>query len=209
MLAIGTSVAVAMCSQLFIAKYLMVNELYPTAVRNLAVSAVSTMSRIGSMFSPQLFYLVSLNQYFSPTSLVFRVTSLNGFRTQCSSDSNSSISSSSASSFRRPKEFIWKIICLRSTKESSEDEHKPRALIFHLILLTLLSVVSNNSNSNHVLLTSKSPPRSSSKSKPRVPCPSTSSDLCCRRRVLRQYTCQINQRKKEVKMGVMSGADGS
>uniref|UniRef100_A0A8R1E3M1 Major facilitator superfamily (MFS) profile domain-containing protein n=1 Tax=Caenorhabditis japonica TaxID=281687 RepID=A0A8R1E3M1_CAEJA len=56
-LAIGTSVAVAMCSQLFIAKYLMINELYPTAVRNLAVAAVSTMSRIGSMFSPQLFYL--------------------------------------------------------------------------------------------------------------------------------------------------------
>ncbi|EFP10276.1 hypothetical protein CRE_27932 [Caenorhabditis remanei] len=58
-LAIGTTVAIAMCSQLFIAKYLMVNELYPTAVRNVAVSAVSTMSRIGSMFSPQLFYLVS------------------------------------------------------------------------------------------------------------------------------------------------------
>ena len=58
-MAIGTVAAVAMCSQLFIAKYMMVNELYPTAVRNLAVSLVSTMSRIGSMFSPQLFYLVS------------------------------------------------------------------------------------------------------------------------------------------------------
>ncbi|CAI2350949.1 unnamed protein product [Caenorhabditis sp. 36 PRJEB53466] len=56
-LAVGTVVAVGMCSQLFIAKYMMVNELYPTAVRNLAVSAVSTVSRIGSMFSPQLFYL--------------------------------------------------------------------------------------------------------------------------------------------------------
>ncbi|KAF1758896.1 hypothetical protein GCK72_015356 [Caenorhabditis remanei] len=56
-MAIGTVAAVAMCSQLFIAKYMMVNELYPTAVRNLAVSLVSTMSRIGSMFSPQLFYL--------------------------------------------------------------------------------------------------------------------------------------------------------
>uniref|UniRef100_A0A8R1DX05 MFS domain-containing protein n=1 Tax=Caenorhabditis japonica TaxID=281687 RepID=A0A8R1DX05_CAEJA len=57
LMAFGTVLAVAMCSQLFIAKYMMVNELYPTAVRNLAVSAVSTMSRIGSMFSPQLFYL--------------------------------------------------------------------------------------------------------------------------------------------------------
>ncbi|EFP06198.1 hypothetical protein CRE_13157 [Caenorhabditis remanei] len=56
-MAIGTVAAVAMCSQLFIAKYMMVNELYPTAVRNLAVSLVSTMSRIGSIFSPQLFYL--------------------------------------------------------------------------------------------------------------------------------------------------------
>lgn len=60
LIAIGTVAAVSMCSQLFIAKYMMVNELYPTAVRNLAVSAVSTMSRIGSMFSPQLFYLVSI-----------------------------------------------------------------------------------------------------------------------------------------------------
>ncbi|CAI5449099.1 unnamed protein product [Caenorhabditis angaria] len=56
-LTVGTFIAASMCSQLFIVKYLMVNELYPTAVRNLAVSAVSTMSRIGSMFSPQLFYL--------------------------------------------------------------------------------------------------------------------------------------------------------
>ncbi|CAL2041558.1 unnamed protein product [Caenorhabditis brenneri] len=62
-LAIGTTVAIAMCSQLFIAKYLMVNELYPTAVRNLAVSAVSTMSRIGSMFSPQLFYLKDVAEW--------------------------------------------------------------------------------------------------------------------------------------------------
>ncbi|CAO4375219.1 unnamed protein product [Caenorhabditis nigoni] len=56
-MSVRTTVAIAMCSQLFIAKYMMVNELYPTAVRNVAVSAVSMMSRIGSMFSPQLFYL--------------------------------------------------------------------------------------------------------------------------------------------------------
>ncbi|CAI2350950.1 unnamed protein product [Caenorhabditis sp. 36 PRJEB53466] len=69
-LAVGTSVAVAMCSQLFIAKYLMVNELYPTAVRNLAVSAVSTMSRIGSMFSPQLFYLSDIAEWI-PYAVLF------------------------------------------------------------------------------------------------------------------------------------------
>ncbi|CAO4375210.1 unnamed protein product [Caenorhabditis nigoni] len=63
LMSIGTVAAVAMCSQLFIAKYMMVNELYPTAVRNLAVSAVSTMSRIGSMFSPQLFYLSDYSEW--------------------------------------------------------------------------------------------------------------------------------------------------
>ncbi|CAP35927.2 Protein CBG18486 [Caenorhabditis briggsae] len=63
LMSIGTVAAVAMCSQLFIAKYMMVNELYPTAVRNLAVSAVSTMSRIGSMFSPQLFYLSEYSEW--------------------------------------------------------------------------------------------------------------------------------------------------
>uniref|UniRef100_A0A1I7T0J3 MFS domain-containing protein n=1 Tax=Caenorhabditis tropicalis TaxID=1561998 RepID=A0A1I7T0J3_9PELO len=68
--AIGTTVAIAMCSQLFIAKYLMVNELYPTAVRNLAVSAVSTMSRIGSMFSPQLFYLIDIAEWIPYAVLV-------------------------------------------------------------------------------------------------------------------------------------------
>ncbi|KAF1758887.1 hypothetical protein GCK72_015347 [Caenorhabditis remanei] len=69
-LAIGTTVAIAMCSQLFIAKYLMVNELYPTAVRNVAVSAVSTMSRIGSMFSPQLFYLSDIAEWIPYAVLV-------------------------------------------------------------------------------------------------------------------------------------------
>ncbi|CCD65923.1 Major facilitator superfamily (MFS) profile domain-containing protein [Caenorhabditis elegans] len=68
--AIGTTVALAMCSQLFIAKYLMVNELYPTAVRNLAVSAVSTMSRVGGMFSPQLFYLSDIAEWIPYAVLV-------------------------------------------------------------------------------------------------------------------------------------------
>ncbi|CAO4375205.1 unnamed protein product [Caenorhabditis nigoni] len=63
LMSIGIVAAVAMCSQLFIAKYMMVNQLYPTAVRNFAVSAVSTMSRIGSMFSPQLFYLSDYSEW--------------------------------------------------------------------------------------------------------------------------------------------------
>ncbi|PIC36256.1 hypothetical protein B9Z55_015321 [Caenorhabditis nigoni] len=57
-LSIGTNLIISMCAQLFLSKYLIVNELYPTAVRNLAMSAVSTMCRVGAMFSPQLFYLV-------------------------------------------------------------------------------------------------------------------------------------------------------
>lgn len=78
--AIGTTVALAMCSQLFIAKYLMVNELYPTAVRNLAVSAVSTMSRVGGMFSPQLFYLVS---FYFITILILYISFLLVSHTLC------------------------------------------------------------------------------------------------------------------------------
>ncbi|CAD6196740.1 unnamed protein product [Caenorhabditis auriculariae] len=59
-ISVGAVLTLAMCSQLFIVKYMMVNELYPTAVRNLAVSAVSTASRVGSMFAPQLFYLADV-----------------------------------------------------------------------------------------------------------------------------------------------------
>ncbi|UMM30519.1 hypothetical protein L5515_012367 [Caenorhabditis briggsae] len=69
-MSVGTTVAIAMCSQLFIAKYMMVNELYPTAVRNVAVSAVSMMSRIGSMFSPQLFYLSDIAEWIPYAVLV-------------------------------------------------------------------------------------------------------------------------------------------
>ncbi|CAB3409431.1 unnamed protein product [Caenorhabditis bovis] len=72
---IGTIVTLAMCSQLFIAKYLMVNELYPTAVRNIAVSAVSTFSRVGSMFSPQLFYLSDITEWL-PYAVLFILQTL-------------------------------------------------------------------------------------------------------------------------------------
>lgn len=122
-LSIGTVIAVAVCSQLFLAKYMMVNELYPTAVRNLAVSAVSTMSRIGSMFSPQLFYLVSMNP--SSVSIRFsRVTMPNGSRMQCFSPASSTTSSSSLYSCRRPKESTSRTICLQNTRESLESGHR-------------------------------------------------------------------------------------
>ncbi|PIC36258.1 hypothetical protein B9Z55_015322 [Caenorhabditis nigoni] len=59
-----------MCAQLFLSKYLIVNELYPTAVRNLAMSAVSTMCRVGAMFSPQLFYLSDIGEWIPYAVLV-------------------------------------------------------------------------------------------------------------------------------------------
>ncbi|CAP35928.2 Protein CBG18487 [Caenorhabditis briggsae] len=62
-LSIGTNLIISMCAQLFLSKYLIVNELYPTAVRNLAMSAVSTMCRVGAMFSPQLFYLSDIAEW--------------------------------------------------------------------------------------------------------------------------------------------------
>ncbi|KHJ80279.1 hypothetical protein OESDEN_20048 [Oesophagostomum dentatum] len=36
------------------------NELFPTAVRNIAVSALSVASRIGTIVAPQLFYLADI-----------------------------------------------------------------------------------------------------------------------------------------------------
>uniref|UniRef100_A0A1I7XID0 MFS domain-containing protein n=1 Tax=Heterorhabditis bacteriophora TaxID=37862 RepID=A0A1I7XID0_HETBA len=47
----------AMTSQLYLAKFMITNELFPTAVRNLAVAALSVSSRIGTIMAPQLFYL--------------------------------------------------------------------------------------------------------------------------------------------------------
>ncbi|CAJ0955690.1 unnamed protein product, partial [Mesorhabditis belari] len=47
----------AMCSQLYSAKCMATNELYATAVRNLATANLSIWSRFGTMIAPQLFQL--------------------------------------------------------------------------------------------------------------------------------------------------------
>ncbi|CAJ0589431.1 unnamed protein product [Cylicocyclus nassatus] len=50
----------AMTSQLYIATFMITSELFPTAVRNIAVSALSVASRVGTIFAPQLFYLAEI-----------------------------------------------------------------------------------------------------------------------------------------------------
>ncbi|KIH51895.1 hypothetical protein ANCDUO_18009 [Ancylostoma duodenale] len=45
---------------LYIAKFMITNELFPTAVRNIAVSALSVASRLGTIIAPQLFYLADV-----------------------------------------------------------------------------------------------------------------------------------------------------
>ncbi|KJH53778.1 transporter, major facilitator family protein [Dictyocaulus viviparus] len=47
----------SMTSQLYVAKFMIANELFPTAVRNIAVSVISVSSRFGTIIAPQLFYL--------------------------------------------------------------------------------------------------------------------------------------------------------
>uniref|UniRef100_A0A183G7T4 MFS domain-containing protein n=1 Tax=Heligmosomoides polygyrus TaxID=6339 RepID=A0A183G7T4_HELPZ len=46
--------------QLYTAKFMITNELFPTAVRNIAVSALSVSSRLGTIIAPQLFYLTDI-----------------------------------------------------------------------------------------------------------------------------------------------------
>ncbi|KAK5981645.1 Multispecific organic anion transporter [Trichostrongylus colubriformis] len=50
----------SMTSQLYIAKFMITNELFPTAIRNIAVSALSVSSRVGTIIAPQLFYLTDI-----------------------------------------------------------------------------------------------------------------------------------------------------
>ncbi|TKR86894.1 hypothetical protein L596_011394 [Steinernema carpocapsae] len=52
---IATLCACAMCSQLFLVSGIATTELFPTAVRNLAVSFTAILNRIGSILSPHLF----------------------------------------------------------------------------------------------------------------------------------------------------------
>ncbi|VDM46825.1 unnamed protein product [Toxocara canis] len=49
--------AAAMCSQLYLTKTVVMVELYPTAIRNIATSFMGLLSRIGNVIAPQLFYL--------------------------------------------------------------------------------------------------------------------------------------------------------
>ncbi|CAJ0581950.1 unnamed protein product, partial [Mesorhabditis spiculigera] len=53
--------ATAMCSQLYLSKFMACNELYPTSVRNLAVAVLAMFSRIGTIVAPQLFYLSDIS----------------------------------------------------------------------------------------------------------------------------------------------------
>lgn len=55
----STLAAAAFTSQGYITKNVVVVELFPTAIRNIANSFMGVTSRVGSMFAPQLFNLVS------------------------------------------------------------------------------------------------------------------------------------------------------
>ncbi|XGW06874.1 hypothetical protein V3C99_016859 [Haemonchus contortus] len=56
-----TILITSMTSQLYIAKFIITSELFPTAVRNIAASALAVSSRLGTIFAPQLFYLVDIH----------------------------------------------------------------------------------------------------------------------------------------------------
>ena len=52
--------ATAICSQLFVVKNVIIAELFPTAVRNIAASFAATVARFGGIFSPNFFLLESI-----------------------------------------------------------------------------------------------------------------------------------------------------
>uniref|UniRef100_A0A0N5AIT4 MFS domain-containing protein n=1 Tax=Syphacia muris TaxID=451379 RepID=A0A0N5AIT4_9BILA len=56
----STLAAAAFTSQGYITKNVVVVELFPTAIRNIANSFMGVTSRVGSMFAPQLFNLASI-----------------------------------------------------------------------------------------------------------------------------------------------------
>ncbi|KAK6025473.1 hypothetical protein OSTOST_08625 [Ostertagia ostertagi] len=51
----------SMTSQLYIAKFMITTELFPTAIRNIASSALAVSSRFGTIIAPQLFYLADIS----------------------------------------------------------------------------------------------------------------------------------------------------
>ncbi|CAD5223570.1 unnamed protein product [Bursaphelenchus okinawaensis] len=68
---ITTMSAAAMCSQLFMVNAIVTSELFPTAIRNLAVSFVQISSRLGGVISPHVFYLANI---WEPLPFVFMFT---------------------------------------------------------------------------------------------------------------------------------------
>ncbi|CAD5232272.1 unnamed protein product [Bursaphelenchus xylophilus] len=68
---ITTMSAAAMCSQLFMVNAIVTSELFPTAIRNLAVSFVQISSRLGGVISPHVFYLANV---WEPLPYVFMFT---------------------------------------------------------------------------------------------------------------------------------------
>ncbi|VDM43085.1 unnamed protein product [Toxocara canis] len=52
--------AAAMSSQLYLTKTVVMVELYPTAIRNIATSFMGLLSRVGNILAPQLFYLADI-----------------------------------------------------------------------------------------------------------------------------------------------------
>lgn len=49
--------ATGLCSQLFVVNNVIIAELFPTAIRNVAASFVSTVARFGGVISPNLFLI--------------------------------------------------------------------------------------------------------------------------------------------------------
>uniref|UniRef100_A0A1I7YV47 MFS domain-containing protein n=1 Tax=Steinernema glaseri TaxID=37863 RepID=A0A1I7YV47_9BILA len=77
----ATLSAAAMCSQLFLVSGIATTELFPTAVRNLAVSFTAILNRAGSIVAPHLFYSALLWKplpYFIMLAVItFEMTSFN------------------------------------------------------------------------------------------------------------------------------------
>lgn len=73
--------AAAMCSQLYLTKTVVMVELYPTAVRNIATSFMGLLSRVGNTLAPQIFYL---SDYWKPlpylTMMILALIDLSDFQ---------------------------------------------------------------------------------------------------------------------------------